>query len=77
MNVCYCKNEEEAELWFHPKSLYVNPPPPIDCNWLQEVVYDRIRFIVRLLENKIIYWRAKCGTLLFEIGTATFTGCAQ
>lgn len=74
MNVCYCKNEEEAELRFHPKCLYMNQPPPIDCDWLQEVVYNRIRFIFQLLEDKAIYWRAKCGTLLFEIGTAAFTG---
>jgi len=77
MNVCYCKNEEEAELRFHPKCLYMNQPPPIDCDWLQEVVYNRIRFIFQLLEDKAIYWRAKCGTLLFEIGTAAFTECLQ
>jgi len=47
MTECYCKSEEEAALRFHPKCLYMNPPPSINCDWLQEVVYDRPRFIAQ------------------------------
>jgi hypothetical protein len=53
----------------------MNPPPPIDCDLLQEVVNDKAQFISRLLEEKTIYWCAKCETLLFEIRTAAFTAC--
>jgi hypothetical protein len=71
MTVCYCKNEEKTTLGFHPKRLYINPPKPINIDWLQEVLYDRNQFISR------IYWCAKCETLLFEIKTAAFTACVR
>ena len=34
MTACYCKEKEEAVLRFHPKYLYADPPPPIECDWL-------------------------------------------
>jgi len=71
---CLLLQERKTELRFYPKCLYMNPPPPIDCDWLQGIVYFRTRFCDRLLEQKTTYWCAKCGTLLFEIGTAAFTG---
>ena len=45
-------------------------------DWLQEVVYDRARFIPHLLEEYTTYC-AKCETLLFEIGTEAFIGCVR
>ena len=71
MTGCYCKNEEESQLRFHPKCLYTIPHPPIDCDWLQKVVDER----TRLLKQEMSYWCAKCKTLLFNIGTAAFKGC--
>jgi hypothetical protein len=51
--------EEEEELRFHPKCLYVNPTPSIDCAWNaydcgRQSFFDRPRLgrksIILLLE---------------------------
>ena len=49
MIACYCKKEEEERLRFHPKFLHTNPPPPINCDWLQEVLYEGTQFVALLL----------------------------
>ena len=58
-------------LRFHPKCLYTDPPPPIECDRYKEVVGDRAGFIARLSEKKII--GVQNVRLLFEIGTEAFT----
>jgi hypothetical protein len=50
MTARYCRNEEKAELRFHKKCLFMNPPHQIQCDWLQEVVYDGTRFVTLLIE---------------------------
>ena len=73
----YWKKEEKDELRFHPKCLHNYSPPPIDCDWLQEVEYDKTQFIALLLKEKMTHWCAKCETLLYEIGTVAFMRCVR
>jgi hypothetical protein len=56
ISLCYCKDceEEEVALRLHPKCLYTNPPLSIVRDWDEEVVRDRVRFIVNILERKKI-----------------------
>jgi hypothetical protein len=74
MTASYCKNEKKTAIRFHPKCLYESASS-YRFDWLQEVVNDTAQFISKLLEEKTIYWCAKCETLLFEIRTAAFTAC--
>jgi len=62
---------------FHPKCLYADPPPPINCDCLQEVVTDRGRFIAQLVKEKTTFRFAKCKIILFEKGTPAFIVCAR
>jgi hypothetical protein len=52
ISICYCKDGEEVALRFHPKCLYTDPPPPIECDRYKEVGGDRAGFIARLSEEK-------------------------
>ncbi len=70
-------DEEEEELRFHPKYLYVNPTPPIDRAWMHVIVDDRASLIAQGLDGKALFHCSKCEALLADIVTGQFAGITR
>jgi hypothetical protein len=70
----YCENEEGAR--FHPRCLH-KEPSPTGCEWIQEFVKERRSFIRTLVQQRNVYWCAKCNTMLMNVSTGPFEFCVR
>ena len=66
MSAHYCMGHEETGLSYHPKCIYVIPPPPNGCYRIHIFVRDRTHFIAQFLHGMTLYCCAKCATHLFH-----------
>ena len=67
----------DEELRYHPKCLSNSPLPIHRSDCLRMIVYNKTWHITQLLHEKKLYWCAICDTLLFDIKTGRYAGCAR
>jgi hypothetical protein len=70
----YCENEEEAS--FHARRLR-KEPSPAGCEWIQKFVKEKRSFICALIQQRDVYWCAKCNTMLMKVSTGPFEFCVR